>query len=66
MTTEGPEPVTRLLTPRELSERLGLPRWRILALVRSGSLPHFKIGRLYHYEADQIARWIEEQSRRSA
>jgi excisionase family DNA binding protein len=57
--------VPRLLTSRQLEQQTGLPRWRILELVRTGGLPHLKIGRLYLFPADQVARWIEEQSNKT-
>jgi excisionase family DNA binding protein len=60
--SEGQEP-TRLLNTRELSERLGLPRWRLLALARTGGLPFIKLGRIYVFPADQVARWIAQHTR---
>ena len=53
------ETLPKLMTARELAGRLGLARWRIYDLTRSGILPAVRIGRSYRYSTEAIREWIE-------
>lgn len=49
----------RLLTAREVSEALGLPKWRVYQLARDEGLPAVRLGRSLRFDADALAAWIE-------
>lgn len=56
-----PGPI-KLYTVEELAEILRCERQVVYRLVREGSVPHMRVGRLIRFEADAIARWIEQES----
>lgn len=58
--------IPRLLTPRDVSERLGvrsttLKRWRIAG----GGPPYVKFGRIVRYPEDRFEAWLAVHLRRS-
>ena len=56
--------IPRLLTARQLAAATGLPIWREHELVARGlGPPHLRIGRTLRFPADQVVRWIGEQSK---
>jgi excisionase family DNA binding protein len=56
--------VPRLLTTKELSAALGIPRWRLFELIAKGEgPPHMRIGRTYRFAEDQVVRWIHDRTR---
>lgn len=62
MPTSASEKLPRLLTVRELSQTLGVPKWRIYELLAQGKgPPHLRIGRTYRVAEDAVALWIQEQ-----
>jgi excisionase family DNA binding protein len=55
--------VPKLLTTRQLSEALGIPRWRIHEMVAQGKAPpHLRVGRTLRFAEDAVVKWIEQQS----
>ena len=56
--------VSRSIEPlwdaRELAQRLGIHRTRLYALVRTGRIPHVRIGRAIRFDPASIQAW--EQS----
>ncbi len=57
-------PVSTIIKPlwdaRELAQRLGIHRTRLYALVRTGRIPHVRIGRAVRFDPASIRAW--EQS----
>jgi excisionase family DNA binding protein len=49
----------RLLTAREVSEALGLPKWRVYQLAREEDLPSVRLGRSLRFDGDALAEWIQ-------
>jgi putative molybdopterin biosynthesis protein len=52
----------RLITAKELAERLQLRPWRIYELVREGELPCVRIGASIRFSEDAIAEWIRQRT----
>lgn len=52
----------RLLTLREVSERVGLSEVTLRRKVREGSLPVKRLGRSIRVEESALAEWIEAQN----
>jgi excisionase family DNA binding protein len=48
----------RILTVSELADHLSVHRITIYRLLKTGSIPGFKIGRVWRFELDQIATWM--------
>ncbi|HVN27240.1 MAG TPA: helix-turn-helix domain-containing protein [Candidatus Binataceae bacterium] len=48
----------RILTVSELADHLSVHRITIYRLLKSGSIPGFKIGRVWRFELDQISSWM--------
>ncbi len=57
-------PVTTTIKPlwdaHEVAQRLGIHRTRLYALVRTGRIPHLRIGRAIRFDPASIQAW--EQS----
>jgi len=49
--------VARLWTARELAQRLGIHRTRLYHLVRTGRIPHLRVGRGIRFDPDAIREW---------
>lgn len=62
-TTDGQRLIQPLLNADEAARLLRVPRSTLYELVRSGGLPHLRIGRrgLRFTRAD-LARWVEENT----
>jgi excisionase family DNA binding protein len=52
----------RLLTAREVAERLGVARATILRWTRRGELPAFKLGRALRYREAEVESWLAAHS----
>jgi excisionase family DNA binding protein len=50
----------KILTVSELAEHLNVHRITIYRLLKSGSLPGFKIGRVWRFDLDEIGRWMAD------
>jgi len=50
--------VKKILTVSELADHLSVHRITIYRLLKSGSIPGFKIGRVWRFEFDQISTWM--------
>jgi excisionase family DNA binding protein len=48
----------KILTVSELAEHLNVHRITIYRLLKSGTLPGFKIGRVWRFELDEISNWM--------
>jgi excisionase family DNA binding protein len=48
----------KILTVSELAEHLNVHRITIYRLLKSGSLPGFKIGRVWRFDLDEIGNWM--------
>jgi excisionase family DNA binding protein len=48
----------KILTVSELAEHLSVHRITIYRLLKDGTLPGFKIGRVWRFDLDEIANWI--------
>ena len=52
-------PLPKLVTADEVSESLGLSRWRVYELAREGIIPHVRIGRSMRFDEAKIRAWLE-------
>lgn len=53
----------RLISPKELAEKTGLPISWIYAKTESNALPHLKLGRYVRFVPSEVSRWFEAQHR---
>ena len=53
----------RLLTAKEVAERLALPESWVREATRDGRLPHLALGRYRRYRWPEIESWLDEQAR---
>ena len=49
----------KILAVSELAKHLNIHRITVYRLLKSGTLPGFKIGRLWRFDLDQITTWIQ-------
>ena len=49
---------TKILTVSELAEHLSVHRITIYRMLKDGTLPGFKIGRVWRFNLDEIANWM--------
>ncbi len=49
--------VEALWNARELAQRLGIHRTRLYHLVRTGRIPHLRVGRGIRFDPDAIREW---------
>ncbi len=61
VTTHPPVSTSRLLTPDEVAEHLGVPRLAVIRRSRAGKIPCVRIGKVYRYRSESIERWLVEQ-----
>lgn len=54
-----------LLTVGEAEDVLGVSRWKIYELIRTGQLPVLHIGRLVRIPRPVLYQWIEANTRRT-
>lgn len=59
MSTSDRRTVGPLWNARQLAQRLGIHRTRLYLLVRTGRIPHLRIGRLVRFDPDAIAAWVK-------
>jgi excisionase family DNA binding protein len=52
----------QLLTARVVAQRLGLCTETVLAWVRDGRLPAFRLGRAIRIPEDQLDAWLQAQA----
>jgi excisionase family DNA binding protein len=55
--TPAPAVPSVLLTPEQVAHRLGVPRQRVYALVRSRDLPSLRFGKHVRIDPADLARW---------
>jgi excisionase family DNA binding protein len=53
----------RLLTVEHISKALSIPRQQIYKMVRSGRLPHLKLGRSVRFSERELLELLRERSR---
>jgi excisionase family DNA binding protein len=49
------------LTPDEVAERFKVPRARVIAWARTGRLHGIKVGRVWRFTEEDIARFLQDQ-----
>lgn len=55
----GPRASSRLLTPDDVADMLGVPRSMVYTLARRGDLPTVRVGDRYvRFRAETIDQWI--------
>ena len=54
--------MSKLLTTKEVQELLHIDRSTVYRMVEAGRLPGVKVGKQWRFPADQIDRWIHQQS----
>ncbi len=52
----------RLLTAREVAERLAVKESWVREATRAGRLPHLKLGRYRRYRWPEIEAWLDQQT----
>lgn len=52
----------RLLTARQVADRLGLSTETVLSWVRRGELPAFKLGRAIRFREDDLDAWLAQRA----
>jgi excisionase family DNA binding protein len=50
----------KILTVSELADHLNVHRITIYRLLKNGSLPGFKIGRVWRFDLDEIGNWMAD------
>ncbi|MFE9234144.1 helix-turn-helix domain-containing protein [Cellulosimicrobium funkei] len=56
----------RMLSARELADLLGVSREWVLAAAREDRLPGYKLGRVWRFDAGQVATWLDSRGNASA
>src|SRR6202030_1085370 len=56
--TQDTQMPKKILTVSELAEHLSVHRITIYRLLKGGTLPGFKIGRVWRFDLDDIAKWM--------
>jgi len=51
----------RTIGVRELCERTGLKRHTVYMMVRAGTIPHRRFGKVVRFTPRVIAKWLEER-----
>jgi excisionase family DNA binding protein len=54
--------MTRLLTPAEIADLLGVKQSTIYQWSHQGFIPHVKLGRLLRFREQAVAEWVEKRS----
>jgi excisionase family DNA binding protein len=54
--------IERLLTAREVGERLGLTTETVLVWVRRGELPALRLGRAIRFRETDLDAWLEQRA----
>lgn len=49
----------KILTVSELAEHLNIHRITVYRLLKNGTLPGFKIGRVWRFDQEEITAWIQ-------
>lgn len=50
----------RLLDAQEVAERLGVPTSWVRESVRSGAIPHVRLGRYVRFDLADVEAWLEQ------
>lgn len=58
---DGSRVAERLLTAREVAERLSVPETWVRGETRAGRMPHLELGRYRRYDWDAVVGWLEQQ-----
>ena len=53
--------MSRLLTPAEMAEYLGVKESTIYQWTHQGYIPHVKLGRLVRFRLDKVVKWVEKK-----
>mgnify|MGYP006300123743 CR=1 FL=1 len=54
--------MSRLLTPEEIAEYLGVKKSTIYQWTHTGFIPHVKLSRFVRFDLQQIDKWIKDRS----
>ena len=57
--------MTRLLTAREVADRLGVTTAWVWALTRAGRIPHVQLGRYRRFREEAIEEWVRRLEQES-
>lgn len=55
----------KVLTEKELADRLGLSPWTIRKWRLEGGLPHLQVGRRVFYRLQSVEEWMRDMERSS-
>ena len=57
--------MTRLLTAREVADRLGVTTAWVWAQTRAGRIPHVQLGRYRRFREEAIEEWVRRLEQES-
>ncbi len=55
--------ITKLLTPAEVGEILGVHSKTVERMARRGELPGIRIGRYWRFAPVELSRWLADKSK---
>lgn len=53
--------MTKLLTPQQIAELLGVKPSTIYQWTHQGFIPHLKLGRLVRFNENKVMKWVEKR-----
>ena len=56
--------MSRFLSVREAAQLLGVSQAFLYASVGAGSIPHFRVGDLIKFDADELRSWMRTEAER--
>jgi len=54
--------MTKLLTPQQIADILGVRKSTIYQWTHQGYIPHVKLGKLVRFREKKVMEWIEKRS----
>jgi excisionase family DNA binding protein len=54
----------RLLDAKEIAGRLGVPEGWVREQARSGTIPHYRLGKYIRFNLADVERWLEDECKR--
>ena len=57
------EIVSRTYGVEQAAEFIGCSKWKIYEMVKSGQLPHFKVGSSIRFTDISLSKWMRDQER---
>jgi excisionase family DNA binding protein len=54
---------TKLLGPKDVAERFGVPLTWVYAKAEAGKLPHYKMGKYIRFDPQEVEEYLKKQRR---